>query len=163
MDCPVMAQSEFNPETHFAILAIGDSQTRAMAFRQLPDSTRFGTIIHPSCILSEWVEIGPGSVISAGSVLTCNIKIGAHAQLNYHTTIGHDFMAGDFFSTAPGANINGNCTVGDRVYIGSNAALKQGVSIVSDVTIGMGATVVKSIDSPGTYMGIPAKRKDEIS
>lgn len=156
MNCQVIAQSEFNPETHHAILAIGDSKTRAKVFDQLPDETRFGTVIHPNCIFSEWVEIGPGAAISAGCILTCNIKIGAHCQLNYNTTIGHDFKAGDFFSTAPSANINGNVTVGARVYIGSNAALRQGIILPDDVVIGMGAVVLNSIEQPGIYAGIPA-------
>jgi len=158
MNCPVIAQSAFNPETHHAVLAIGNPSDRAKVLEQLPPQTRFGTIIHPSCIISEWVEIGPGAAVSAGCILTCNIRTGAHCHLNYNTTIAHDFVAGDFFTTAPSASVNGNCTAGNRVYIGSHAALRQGVSLADDVVIGMGAMVLNSISKPGTYAGIPAVR-----
>lgn len=158
MNCPVIAQSDFDPINYHAIIAIGDSQTRSRVFPQLPSNTRYGTIIHPSAVVSEWVEMGEGAVVSMGSVLTALIKIGDHCQINYHTSIGHDFTGGHFFSTGPGANINGNCQAGDRVYIGSNAALRQGVSIGDDVTIGMGAVVLNSIPNAGVYAGIPAVR-----
>lgn len=158
MNCEVVPQSEFNPLTHHAIIAIGDSSVRQKVFYQLPNETRYATIIHPSVIMSEWVEIGEGSVISALSILTCNIKIGKHAQINYKSSIAHDFVAGDFFSTAPGASINGNTKVGNRVYIGSNASIRQGVTLVDDVVIGMGSVVLNDITRSGSYARIPAVR-----
>jgi len=158
MNCEVIPQSGFDPGNYLAILAVGDSQTRSELLRQLPVETQFASIIHPSCIISDWVEIGEGAVVSAGVILTCNIKIGKHAHINYGATISHDFVGGDFFSISPGANANGNCNVGNRVYIGSNAALRQGVNIIDDVTIGMGSVVLNSITKPGTYAGVPAVR-----
>jgi sugar O-acyltransferase (sialic acid O-acetyltransferase NeuD family) len=156
MNCPVIAQSAFDPSVYQAVLAMGNPADRASVLTELPPETRFGTIIHPSCIISEWVEIGPGAAISAGCILTCNIRIGAHCHLNYNTTIAHDFVAGDFFTTAPSASVNGNCSAGNRVYIGSQAALRQGVSLADDVIIGMGSIVLNSISKPGTYAGVPA-------
>jgi len=158
MNCEVIPQSQIDVREYHVILAIGAPQIRAKVLAQFPPETRFGTIIHPSAVVSEWVEIGEGSVISAGSVITCNIKMGVHTQINYKSSLAHDFQAGDFFSTGPGANINGNCTVGHRVYIGSNAALRQGVVLTDDVTVGMGAVVLNSISEPGTYAGTPAVR-----
>ena len=158
MNCPVIAQSEIDIARFHVVIAIGDPQIRAKVLKQLPPETRFATIIHPTAVVSEWVEMGEGTVISAGSVLTCNIKFGKHSQINYKSSVAHDFLAGDFFSTGPGANINGNCTVGHRVYIGSNAALRQGVTVADDVTIGMGSVVLNSITRSGTYAGTPAVR-----
>ena len=39
-------------------------------------------------------EIGAGSIITAGCIITTNIKIGKHSHLNLHTTIGHDCELG---------------------------------------------------------------------
>jgi serine acetyltransferase len=44
------------------------------------------------------------------------------------------------------------------VYIGTNASIKEKISIHSLTTIGSNATVVKHINIPGTYIGVPAKR-----
>ncbi len=110
------------------------------------------------CLDNDSVKIGEGSIICAGVILTTNIEIGNHAHLNIHTTIGHDTKIGNFFTSAPGAKISGNCEIEDRVYIGTNASVREKIKICSDVTIGLGAGVVKHIIEPGTYVGCPATR-----
>ena len=87
-----------------------------------------------------------------------NIKIGSHAHLNLHTTIGHDCEIGDYFTTAPGVKVSGNCKIQECVYIGTNASIKEKISINSFVTIGLNAGVVKNITEPGIYVGTPSKR-----
>jgi UDP-3-O-[3-hydroxymyristoyl] glucosamine N-acyltransferase len=98
------------------------------------------------------------SIITAGCILTCDIKIGKHSQLNLHTTIGHDCVIGNYFTTTPACNISGICTFGDCVYLGTNSSVRQGITICDEVTVGMGGVVVKNINEPGTYVGNPAKR-----
>lgn len=90
--------------------------------------------------------------------MTCNIEIGQQAHINLNTTIGHDCIIGNYFTTAPSANISGNCHFGNRVYFGTNSCVRQGVNIYDDVTIGMGGVVVKDIQSSGVYIGNPLKQ-----
>jgi sugar O-acyltransferase (sialic acid O-acetyltransferase NeuD family) len=108
--------------------------------------------------MSKWVEVGAGSIICAGCVLTCQISLGKHCHLNLNTTVGHDCTFGDFCTVAPGVNISGNCTFGNRVDVGTQAAFRQHVRVCDDAVIGMGAVVVKDIVEAGTYVGVPAKR-----
>lgn len=157
MGVDVIPQSRFDPALFSAVVAISDPVQRKRVVASLPPQTTYATIIHPSAIISEWVTIGEGSIITAGTILTCNIKIGRHAHLNLHTTIGHDCIMGDFFTTAPGANISGNCQFGDCVYIGTNSSVRQGVEICDNVTIGMGGVVIKDITQQGVYIGNPLK------
>jgi sugar O-acyltransferase (sialic acid O-acetyltransferase NeuD family) len=154
----ILPLSQFNPEEYEIVVAIGDPRARFDIVQSLPKNTKYFTHIHPSVqILDPNIEIGEGSIICAGCILTTNIKIGKHSHLNLHTTIGHDCEIGDYFTTAPGAKISGNCKIRDCVYIGTNASIKQKISIHSFVTIGMNAAVVKDITHPGTYVGVPAK------
>ena len=88
--------------------------------------------------------------------LTTNIKLGKHSHLNLQTTIGHDCNIGDFFTTAPGAKISGNCKIGDRVYIGTNSSTREKITICNDVTLGLNSGVIKNISDPGIYVGTPA-------
>ena len=151
--------SKFNSNEYEVIVAIGNPKDRENVISRLPKSTKFFTHIHPSVqILGGDIEIGEGSVICAGTILTTNIKLGKHSHLNLTTTIGHDTTIGDFFTTAPGAKISGNCVIGDRVYVGTNASIKEKINICDDVTIGLNAGVVKHIIEPGTYVGTPSKR-----
>jgi sugar O-acyltransferase (sialic acid O-acetyltransferase NeuD family) len=158
MGIPVIRTSEFGVDTGSVVVAIGDPDTRHKIATGLPAKTTFGQVIHPTAVISDWVDIGPGSIVTAGCVLTCNITIGSHAHINLLTTIGHDCKIGDYFTTAPGANISGNCTFGHSIYLGSNVVVKQGINICSNVTIGMGGVVVKDITEPGVYVGNPVRK-----
>ncbi len=79
-------------------------------------------------------------------------------HLNLQTTIGHDCEIGNYFTTAPGAKISGNCKIYDLVYVGTNASIKEKLTIHSLTTIGSNATVVKNIEESGTYVGVPVKK-----
>jgi acetyltransferase-like isoleucine patch superfamily enzyme len=68
---------------------------------------------------------------------------------------------GDFFTTAPAANISGNFHFGDCVYFGTNSAIRPGVKICDNVTIGMGGVVVKDITEEGVYIGNPLKKLEK--
>jgi UDP-3-O-[3-hydroxymyristoyl] glucosamine N-acyltransferase len=72
------------------------------------------------------------------------------------TTIGHDCIIGDYFTTAPNVSISGTCRIGDCVYFGTTSCVKEKITICSNVTIGMMSGVVKNISVSGTYVGTPA-------
>ena len=151
--------SQFNPNEYEVIVAIGDPRARFDIIQRLPKETKYFTFIHPSAqILGNDVKIGKGSIICAGCILTTNIVIGDHAHLNLQTTIGHDCEISNYFTTAPGVKISGNCKIYDGVYVGTNASIKEKIFIHSFATIGLNAGVVKHIEDSGTYVGTPAKK-----
>ncbi len=154
----VITENDFKPEESEVLVAIGDGKLRKKIVENLPENTKFGILIHPAATISEWVELGEGSIVTAGVVLTTDIKIGKHAHLNLTSTVGHDCQIGDYFTTAPGTNISGICTIGDNVYFGTNSSVRQGISICQDVVIGMGGVVVKNITESGIYVGNPATK-----
>jgi sugar O-acyltransferase (sialic acid O-acetyltransferase NeuD family) len=155
---PVRPQSAFDPKAHRAVVGIGNPSIREKVVRELPAETKYETLIHPTVTMSQWVEVGTGSIICAGCILTCQITVGKHCHLNLNTTVGHDCTFGDFCTVAPGTNVSGNCMFGHRVDVGTQASFRQHVRICDDAVIGMGAVVVKDIVEAGTYVGVPAKR-----
>ena len=158
MGLPVIKQSDFNALLYHTVVAISDSKKREKVVQSLPEDTIYTKIIHNNSLISKWVEIGEGAIISAGVILTHNITIGIHAHLNLQTTIGHDCKIGNYFTSAPGVKISGNCIIGDNVYLGTNSCLKQGIEICDNVVVGMGAVVVKDLSEPGVYVGTPARK-----
>ena len=52
----------------------------------------------------------------------------------------------------------GNVIIYDCVYLGNNSSIKEKLSIHSLTTIGMNGAVVKHIEEPGTYVGVPVKK-----
>ncbi len=121
----------------------------------------FATLVHPRTDMSKWVEIGEGSVICARNILTTNIKLGRHVQVNLNCTIGHDVIMGDYATLAPGVHVSGCVHIGKRAYIGTGAVIINGTQdnplvIGDDVIIGAGACLTKSIPC-GTWGGVPAR------
>ena len=151
--------SQFDPNEYLMMVAVANSKDRFDIVQTLPKNTNYFTFIHPSVlILDTNIEIGKGSFIGANSILTTNIKLGDHAVLNRANHIGHDCKIGNYFSAMPGAIVSGNVRIHDGVYIGTNAAIREKLSIHSFATIGMGAIVVNNINNSGTYTGVPAKQ-----
>ena len=150
--------SKFDPNEYEIAIAIGDSAVRKRIVDKLPKETKYFTFIHKSVMIFDNVDIGEGSIICPGTIITTNCKIGKHCHLNIRTTIAHDNVIDDYFTTAPGVHISGNNHIGNCVYFGTNSSTKQKINICDDVIIGMHAAVVKNITDSGTYVGVPAKK-----
>jgi sugar O-acyltransferase (sialic acid O-acetyltransferase NeuD family) len=146
--------SSFDPTNEKAIIAIANPTQRQRIAESMPKETTFATLIHPSVIIMDSITILPGTIICANCVLTTNINIGKHVHLNLGTTVGHDCILNNYFTTAPAVNISGNVTTGKRVYIGTNSSIREKVDLTHDVTIGMGSVVLNDIKERGTYVGL---------
>jgi len=154
----ILPLSEFNPNDSELVIGIGNPQIRKKIVEQLPNNTKFSSIIHPSVKIPNSTKIGDGCIITSGSIISVNVNIGNHSQLNFNSIIGHDCIIGDFFTTAPSVNINGNCKIGKNVYMGTNCAIRQNISICDNAIIGMGSVVIKDITQEGTYFGNPSRK-----
>lgn len=155
---PVRPASEIDAGWN-AVVAVGDPAGRIGILSALPAGLGFPTFVHPAARIGPRVELGEGTIVCAGSILTCDIGIGRHVHLNIGTTVGHDCIFGDFVTTAPAVNVSGRCALGRAVYIGTNACLREGLHVPESSVIGMGAVLVGQPDGPGTYVGNPARKR----
>lgn len=142
------------------VLALGNPTAKSTVLSRItcPNIT-FPTLIHPGSILQDidTIEVGEGSIITAGVVMTTNIAIGKHVLVNLQCTVGHHSTIGNFSSLMPGVNISGNVTVGNGVLIGSGANVINNVSIGDHSIVGMGSTVIHAVPPSVTVVGNPAK------
>ncbi len=141
----------------YVACAIGSSQIRKKVINNL-DGAKFATLIDPSVIMSDRVEIGEGSIICAGSILTVDILIGSHVFINWDCTVGHDAELKDFVTLYPSVNVSGNVSLNKCVEMGAGSQVIQGLEIAENTIIGAGAVVVKDLHEPGTYVGVPARK-----
>jgi sugar O-acyltransferase (sialic acid O-acetyltransferase NeuD family) len=161
-DYPVLGGLDWLQENHKGnmkcVVAIGTCETRRLVTVKLEKmGMSFCNIIHPSVIMSEFVKMGEGVIICAGSILTVNIEIGCHTHININSTIGHDAVIGAYSTINPTAIINGNNVLGEGVYVGTGATFIQGVSVGDWSTIGAGAVVVRDIPEKVVAVGVPAR------
>jgi sugar O-acyltransferase (sialic acid O-acetyltransferase NeuD family) len=155
----ILPLSKLDIVEYEVIVAVGNPSDRKKIVESLPKNAKFFTHIHESVlIMDKNIQIGEGSIICAGSILTTNINVGKHTHLNLLTTIGHDTVVGDYFTTAPGAKISGNCNIGECVYFGTNSSVREKITICDNVTIGLNGGVVKNINEEGVYGGVPVKK-----
>jgi sugar O-acyltransferase (sialic acid O-acetyltransferase NeuD family) len=138
--------------------AIGENNVRANVARVAERlGWRPATLVHPTAILSNNVEVGAGSYIGPLSVTSVNAKIGAHAIVDMHVSIGHDAVLRDFCAVYPGARISGCCRVGEYVLVGSNATLLPGTVVGDGAVVGAGSLAGGSIEPGITVLGVPAR------
>jgi len=120
---------------------------------------KFPILIHPNALIGnrQYVSIGEGCIITAGTIITQNISIGKHVILNLSCTVGHDTVIGDYCSFMPSVNISGEVVIKNNVYVGTGAKIINQLSIGEHTIIGAGAVVSKDIPERCTAVGVPAK------
>lgn len=118
---------------------------------------KFCSVIHPDVRMSAYVKIGNGTVITAGNIITTQVRIGNHVSLNLDCTLGHDDAIEDYCNIAPGVHISGNVTLKEGADIGTGAVILQGLTIGKWSIIGAGAAVIDDISDNVTAVGIPAR------
>lgn len=146
----------------YTICSIGTGRTRKKIIEKTAKKTsNFATLIDPDAVVIKDSSVGEGSVVCAGSVLAINSKIGNHVIVNLSCTIGHDDIVDDFCTINPGVNISGKVHLSECVDVGTGTKIIQGKRICEDVVLGAGSVVVKDIDKPGTYVGVPVRRLEK--
>jgi acetyltransferase-like isoleucine patch superfamily enzyme len=97
----------------------------------------------------------------AGVVMNADASIGEGCIINTSSSVDHDNVLADFVHVSVGAHLAGTVKVGKGAWIGAGAVVSNNISICREALVGAGAVVVCDITEPGTYIGVPAKRKEE--
>jgi len=143
-------------EDIFAVCAVGSSKVRKKIINKLGNQ-KYATLIDPSVQLSNLVEIGEGSIICAGTIITVNVTLGSHVIINLDCTIGHNAVINSFTTLYPSVNISGDTILAECVEMGTGSQIIQGLKIERATVVGAGSTVVKNLPEYCVAVGSPAK------
>jgi len=138
-----------------SVIAIGNNVLRKKLAESL--GCDWATIIHPTAVIDQTVQIGPGTVIFAGSVIQVDSRIGNHVIVNTSASIDHDCTIDNYSHIAPGCRLCGKVHVGEGTLLGVGTCVTPLLSIGSWSVIGAGATVVAEISDQVVAVGSPAK------
>ena len=100
---------------------------------------RLATIIASTAHVSKYAELGEGTVIMHHAFVNAGAKIGDNCIINTFVNIEH-----------------GECKIGENCFIGSQSVCANCIEIASDIIVGAGSVVCKSLRMKGIYAGNPA-------
>jgi sugar O-acyltransferase (sialic acid O-acetyltransferase NeuD family) len=146
------------------IVSIGDNAVRRETFLKLSaEGGQFAVARHHATIVGEDVEIGPGTIMSAGVILNPCVRVGRNVILNTGCSIDHHCVVGDHAHIAPGARLGGHVVVGDSTLVGIGAVVLPGVRIGHNAIVGGGAVVTENVSDGATVVGNPARSLERRS
>ena len=114
-------------------------------------------LVHPRAAASASAEVGPGSVVFAGSVLGSGARIGVNAVLYSGVVVEHECLIGDHAYLSPGVILSGQVTVETGVFLGAGAVVLPGLRIGEGAVVAAGAVVTADVPAGQTVMGVPAR------
>lgn len=145
------------------VIAISDCDIREKLVKRISKhEIKFGTIIHPSSIISKFVKIGKGTIIQAGNIITTDVVIKDHVHVNIACTIGHDSIIDNFVTLNPGVRVNGNTTIEKNCNIGTGSILKQGITVEKKSITGAGTVLIDDVPEHSMFVGVPGKIKKKL-
>lgn len=141
------------------VVAIGSPAAKRRVTERLRTLgvTRFPVIRHPQAIIGRFVEIGEGTIVCPGAILTTDIRIGRFVAINFDLTVGHDSRVDDYALLAPGVHISGYVHIGEGCELGAGATVVPSVAIGAWSIVGAGATVTGPLPANCTAVGTPAR------
>lgn len=158
---PVIAPDELAPDDRL-VLALGSSSGRKTVAERFAGRA-FGSVVASSAAVSPSARIGEGAQICDFVAINNAVTIGRHFQANVFAQVSHDCVIGDYVTFSPRTTCNGNVHIGDGVFVGAGAIIRNGsperpLIIGEGATIGMGAVVTNNVPAGATVWGVPARQ-----
>jgi UDP-3-O-[3-hydroxymyristoyl] glucosamine N-acyltransferase len=107
-----------------------------------------------SVIIGDEVEIGSLTTVTSGTLNP--VLIADRVKIDDHVHIGHNAIIGEDTIITACAEM-GRVQIGKRVWIGPNTSIKEGLTICDDAFVGIGSVIIRSLDTPGVYAGVPTR------
>ncbi|MEV6410140.1 acyltransferase [Kribbella sp. NPDC051718] len=157
-----------------------ERERQAARCRELTGSVSLAAdayVAESAAVFCEVLRMGARSYIAAHAYVTGEVVLGADTTINPFTTVRGKVVLGDGVRIGAHTSLlafnhgtatdrpihqqphtSSGITVGDDVWIGSNAVVLDGVTIGSHSIIGAGAVVTKNVDAWSVVAGNPARK-----
>jgi sugar O-acyltransferase (sialic acid O-acetyltransferase NeuD family) len=114
-------------------------------------------LVHPTAVIAPETEVAPGCLVMALAHVSSSVRLGAHAQVHYGATIGHDCVLEPGATVLPGANVAGTVVLSEGATVGTGAQVLQGLTVGRGATVGAGAVVTHDVAAGAVVAGVPAR------
>jgi len=121
--------------------------------------------IEPGAVIREGARIGKDCIVMMGAVINIGAEIGSRTMIDMNAVIGARALIGSDCHIGAGAVIAGvleppskkPVAIEDRVLIGANAVVLEGVRIGRGSVVAAGAVVIEDVGEGLVVAGMPAK------
>lgn len=140
------------------IISSGDPSKRQKLFSLFHDHVLDENLIHPSVLIEKKSLLGASNQVFPKVFINSGVEIQNNNIINTGAIIEHEVKIGNHNHISIGSIIAGRVDIGNLCYIGAGATIIDKIKICDNVIIGANSVVINDINSPGTYVGLPAKK-----
>jgi 2,3,4,5-tetrahydropyridine-2-carboxylate N-succinyltransferase/tetrahydrodipicolinate N-acetyltransferase len=121
--------------------------------------------VEPGAIIRDGARLGKDCVIMMGAVINIAARIGQGTMIDMNAVLGARAVIGKDCHIGAGAVIAGvleppskkPVVIGDKVLVGANAVVLEGVKVGDGSVVAAGAVVVKNVPPGVVVAGVPAR------
>lgn len=140
------------------VCAIGQPRIKQQVCESLlARAARFISLVHPSVILGQNVDLGEGVILCPRVTLTADITVGDFVAINCHSSAGHDVVIGEWATISGHCDLTGNTRYGVGAFLATGVRIVPGKSVGDFAYVGAGSVVIRSVKSGQTVFGNPAR------
>lgn len=149
----------FNPDDEFLITYVTD-MARRQAIVDMIDARALAraTFVHSSAIVDPTAQIDAGTFVGPFCIVAYQSVVQKDCLIAPYTLVSHRANIGQGTVTNPGAMIAGAVNVGKYCLLGIRSTTVDQINICDNVQVGPCAFITKTIETPGRYLGSPARR-----
>lgn len=143
-----------------ALVAIGGNRGRDRVetlARMTASGLKAEPLIDPHASVDATAQIGGGTQVLPGAVISAEAVLGAGCILNHKASVDHECQIGSGVHIAPGATVCGLVSVGDGAMVATGATVLPRIRIGQCATVGGGAVVIKDVPDYAVVVGNPAR------
>ncbi|MCT4597332.1 MAG: NeuD/PglB/VioB family sugar acetyltransferase [Vallitalea sp.] len=140
----------------YVILAIANAEGKKNIVDDLKERVQFLSYISDKSLVSQDAVLGLGVVVCPHVIISTNTVINDFSLINIGSQVGHDAEIGPYSSLMAGVDIGGGAKVGEGCFMGTHSCLIPRKKIGDNITVGIGAVVIRNLKKVGTYFGNPA-------
>jgi sugar O-acyltransferase (sialic acid O-acetyltransferase NeuD family) len=156
--------SDYYPSAgDYLLLGIGIPYLRRRLAEHLCSrAAQFLSLIHPCSLVSPSVNLGLGSIVCPYAVVSDSVSLGFCVLVNYHASLGHDAVAGDYSVLSPYATLGGNASIEGDVFLGLHVSVGPGITVGARTKVSANSCVLTSAPADSIVFGVPGRVANRV-